>query len=253
MGTVGNGDGWPDSGQPDGLPDLPAEWGRVVIPDDPAELAAEAEIVRQDLRREHHLRARRGYPPAFGHPADAEPASVRLLLLIMSVALLATLTSLLAVVWQANQRPPGIPRASAGGGTPSRTLPALELVDAGGSTVGLRSLLPAVLILTEGCTCTEVIAQAAAAAPAGVTVVPVTSGRSAPSSLAVRALPPAASVRALADPTDELHSFLTGVTPQPGTATVLLVALSGEVVRVLPGVTSVEDYRNELLLLLPSR
>ena len=40
MGTLGN-----------GLPDLPPEWGEVVIPDDPAELDEEAEVVRKELRR----------------------------------------------------------------------------------------------------------------------------------------------------------------------------------------------------------
>src|SRR3954463_12808252 len=49
MGTRrdGNGNGWP----PDGLPDLPPEWGTVIIPDDLSELAEESSRVRRELRR----------------------------------------------------------------------------------------------------------------------------------------------------------------------------------------------------------
>ena len=35
-----------------GLPDLPPEWGKIYIPDDAAELDAEAELVRKDLKKE---------------------------------------------------------------------------------------------------------------------------------------------------------------------------------------------------------
>ena len=53
------GDLRPDNGSPPddgggsqsrGLPDLPPEWGTIVIPDDPAELADEAEALRRELR-----------------------------------------------------------------------------------------------------------------------------------------------------------------------------------------------------------
>ena len=43
--------GWPsDGGSPDDLPDLPEEWGVIVIPDDLSELSDEVEAVRAELR-----------------------------------------------------------------------------------------------------------------------------------------------------------------------------------------------------------
>src|SRR3954470_5188308 len=45
MGTQGgNGGSWPPEGggPPDDLPEIPPEWGVVVVPDDPGELADEA-------------------------------------------------------------------------------------------------------------------------------------------------------------------------------------------------------------------
>ncbi|GAB3967749.1 hypothetical protein [Plantactinospora veratri] len=103
MSTSADGDGRPDNGPFDGVPDLPADWGRIVIPDDPAELAAEAAQIRRELR----LRARRdGWRRRLGlRTTTAGPAPLRLCLLILSVALLATLTSLFAITWPNPQRP----------------------------------------------------------------------------------------------------------------------------------------------------
>jgi len=39
-----------DGGTPDGLPELPEEWGVIVIPDDLSELADEVRAVRAELR-----------------------------------------------------------------------------------------------------------------------------------------------------------------------------------------------------------
>ena len=48
-GAGGNG-GWaPDGGTPDDLPDLPDEWGVIVIPDDLSELCDEVEAIRTEL------------------------------------------------------------------------------------------------------------------------------------------------------------------------------------------------------------
>src|SRR6476469_613170 len=90
VGTLGN-----------GLPDLPPEWGKVEIPDDAAELDAEAEIVRKDLRREAKVARRRAlrsrWRRRFGLPPridDPEEPSLLLPLLVLGVALLVTLLSL---------------------------------------------------------------------------------------------------------------------------------------------------------------
>src|SRR5262245_40981798 len=108
MGTLGggNGDGRsPDNGgQPEGLPGLPPEWGTIVIPDDPAELAGEADEVRKELGREiRRNRWRRRFGLAIGPSGETQP-SLGLPLLIMSIAILATLTSLFVVAWPGSSR-----------------------------------------------------------------------------------------------------------------------------------------------------
>jgi hypothetical protein len=252
MGSSGNGDGWSDGvGPPEGLPDLPPDWGPIVIPEDAAELAAEAAQLRRELRRDARRaawRRRLGLPTTAGGLP-----TLRLPLLLMLIAIMATLTSLFAVIWPGPSRQSG-GRTPTGGpvpsGTPGRprgnSLPALDLIGEKGDPVSLRGLLPAVIILVDGCDCADEIDAAGHAVPPGVTVVALTSGRTSASPLpALR--PPAITtpIRTLADPTGELRAFLQ-MTPRPGAATVLLAARSGEVTRVVPTVGSVEDYRADL-------
>ena len=54
MGSLSdNGGSWPpDGGVPDRLPDLPPEWGDIVIPDDLSSLASEVATIRAELHRE---------------------------------------------------------------------------------------------------------------------------------------------------------------------------------------------------------
>jgi hypothetical protein len=242
MGTPGNTDGCPDNaGPPDGLPGLPADWGSIVIPDDPAELAAEAALVRRELRQ----RARRGaWRQRLGLAPDGGISALRLSLLIMPLALLAALTSLFAVVWPGQLRQPTASRTSSGG-SPGRTLPALDLVDANATPVALRGLLPAVILLIDSCACADQVTAATRAVPAGVTVITVTSGQSRPSPLPSPPPMVTGPLHALADPAAELRGFLQ-VTAQPGTATAVLVARSGEIVRILPVLTSSADYQADL-------
>ncbi|MFG1881228.1 hypothetical protein [Micromonospora sp. NPDC049102] len=222
--------GKPDAeghGPPDGLPDLPPEWGRIVVPDDASTLASEAAQVRRELRR------------ATGRHAGRRALALPLLVLL--VAVLTTLTGLLAVTWpragRSTDRPtpaPSTPPTPLAG----RALPALDLVDAGQTPVPLRGLLPAMIILVDDCGCPDVVTEAVAAAPAGVTVVTVTEGR------AVATAPPLDGVRALADPAGGLRSFLG-----PGAANALLVGRTGVVTRVLPGVGPVDAYQDDLTAL----
>ncbi|MEH1055786.1 hypothetical protein V6U89_11315 [Micromonospora sp. CPCC 206171] len=239
--------GMPDAeghGPSDGLPDLPPEWGRVVVPDDASALAEEAEQLRRELRRQAAGARRRGRfgltPRADGRPPLALPA------LILVVALLTTIGGLLAVTWprspRGTERPTVLPYPSAAstGTLTGRPLPALDLVDAGQSPVPLRRLLPAMIILVDACACAEQVAAAAAAAPAGVSVVTVTGDRTVgPDPV------PGGPVRALADPAGGVRAALH-LDPRPGIATALLVDRSGTVQRVIPDLAIAGDYRADL-------
>ncbi|MCX5068010.1 hypothetical protein OOJ91_19390 [Micromonospora lupini] len=226
--------GKPDAeghGPPDGLPDLPPEWGRVVVPDDASALAGEAAQVRRELRRAAGRHT--------GHRALTLP------LLVLLVALLTTLAGLLAVTWPRAGR--GTDRPSPAPATPpvaltGRALPALDLVDASQAPVPLRGLLPAMIILVDGCPCPERVVEAAAAAPHGVAVITVAGGRT------VETPPAANGVRTLADPAGGLRAFV-GQAARPGTLTALLVDRAGVVTRVLPDLGSVETYRQDLTAL----
>jgi hypothetical protein len=76
-------------------------------------------------------------------------------------------------------------------------------------------------------------------------VVAVSTGRSAPSPAPGQSPAGAGPARSLADPAGKLRDFLQ-ITSQPGTATTVLAARSGEVVRVVPATGSLADYPAEL-------
>ncbi|MDQ7910677.1 hypothetical protein RB614_39895 [Phytohabitans sp. ZYX-F-186] len=250
---MGNGNGGtpPEGGgRPEGVPDLPPEWGTVVIPDDLSELAEESAAIRKDLRRrarQDTWRRRLGWPVRGG----TGQSSLRIPLLIMAVAVLATLASLFAVTWPGRQQPlpPPVARQSGSAPMPSRTMPALDLIDVDGSPVSLRGLLPAAVMLTDGCDCTRLVADTAAAAKPGVTVVMVTKSSAPPPRASTPRGPGtgAASVRMLADPTGELRGSLQLGTQGTGqVATVLLVARTGEIISTVPAAQTIEQFRGDL-------
>jgi hypothetical protein len=252
MGTRGNGNGGSphDGGGPsDGVPDLPPEWGTVIIPDDPSELAEEIAAVRRDLQRQARREAwrrRLGRAPRAGKGSET---SLRVPLMIMSIAVLATLTSLLAMIWPGQRLEPAVEHTAVA--TPSPVVPALDLIDVDGSPVSLRGLLPAAVLLTDGCECADLVADTATAARAGITVITVT-GAAAPTPRASTPRAPefgTAVVRTLADPTGELRGQLRLGTP--GTAAiVLLVSGTGEIRRTVAATTSIEDFRADLAVLV---
>jgi hypothetical protein len=266
----GDGGGWPpDGGTPDELPDLPPEWGHVVIPDDASALADEAAAVREELRRERRrYRWRRLL-------RRGRRAGLRAPVLVMATAVLVTLASLLTVAWPGLTRPLTVQRTagstatSTATRTPGRTLPALDLIAADDQIVALRSLLPAVILLVDSCRCDDLVTATAAAVRVDTTVVTVTTRR--PSAAATTAVvPPAApgppgtaagargaatpvvphagpagTPRRLVDPAAELrHNFDL---PAPdGTAAALLVARDGTIVRTVPRTASLDDFRPDL-------
>lgn len=248
MNVPGSGDMWPEGRSHDPVPGLPPEWGEIVIPDDPAELAEEAEAVRRELG----LPAHPGLPAPAPRQSAATLAALRPVVLTMTVAVLTMLVSLLVVAWPGAPRQPAVqrPPATGGstgptGGSAGRSLPALELVDERGNAVPLRGLLPAVIIVLDGCTCAEQIRTVARVAPATVTVAAVTIGRTVPQPVAVPA------VRALADPASELRELLQGSEAR-GTAQALLVARSGAIVRTLASLDDPDLYGNDMAALATS-
>lgn len=248
MGTLGggNGDGRPadNGGQPEGLPDLPPEWGTIVIPDDPAELAGEADEIRRELRREiRRSRWRRRFGLTLRPAGESQP-SLGLPLLIMSIAVLATLTSLFVVAWPGT-RPrvdPGVTASPA-----NLPIPRLVLQDGSGNPVLINDLMPTVILMVEGCLCTELVAETVRITPPGVAVLAVDrtvpSLAPAPSGAPTRPTP-------LADRDGALRSSL-GLGQPGGAATVVLVRRDGNW-RTVPAVRSVDQIRGPLAEFLQS-
>lgn len=251
MGTLGGGNGgnWPPDGSD--LPEIPAEWGPVVIPDDPAALAAESAQVRIELRDQLRRRRWQRRLRWLAGPNRAGQRFARLPLVLLCVAVLATLTSFLTFGYAGAPRGSGAARTEpagtdpAGTRSPPRTVPALDLLDAQGQAVSLRALLPSAILLTDGCACTDLIGATVAATPPGVSVLVVD-----------KQVPPGPAsgrvhVRGLADPTGELTALLGG-RPGLGRAGALLVARDATVARALTATVSIADYREDLRL-LPAR
>jgi hypothetical protein len=116
--------------------------------------------------------------------------------------------------------------------------------------VSLRSQLPAVVLLTDGCNCAQLVADTTAAVRADIVVITVTSGTTAPAFAGAppaRAAPQAQgkTVRALRDPTGELRKNVN-LAPADGTAAALLVNGSGKIVRKVARTATIEDLRPDL-------
>lgn len=239
MGTLrgDNGGGRPPDGG--GLPDLPPEWGTVVIPDDLAELDDEATTIRREVRREvrrNRWRRRLGRPAVYALPDDDSPA-LGLPLLIMAIAIIATLTSLFAIAWPAhsNRTPPAAQPSAAS----ASTVPDVMLVNAAGEQFRLRESLPAVILLVDGCACDQLVTQTAAAVNPAVAVLVV--GRTLPTLPA--GLPAGARVIAATDK----EGALSAAYPRTGVsgATAVVVGRSGAVIGKAPA-TTVNDFRQYL-------
>jgi hypothetical protein len=247
MGTLGGGNGGgrpPDNGgQPEGLPGLPPEWGTIVIPDDAAELAQEADEIRRQLRRQarrERWRRRLGLPAG---PNGTGQPSLGLPLLIMSIAIMATLTSLFAVAWPGGGRTIG---TSTGQSAPAqqRAAAVLDVIlqDRTGTPVRIRELFPAVILLIDGCVCTDLVTATERITAPGVAVLAVDT--IAPS-LAPATTGTSVAARPLADRTGQLRAVLA-LTPAGGSASVVLIRRDGAVAHTVPATRTVDAFRNEL-------
>jgi len=244
-----NGGGWPsDGGSPDDLPDLPEEWGVIVIPDDLSELADEVAAVQAELHlAQSTTRWRRFLARSYVRRIAA--AGVRAPVLIISMAILVTVASLFASAWPGPDRSPSTQKTASTTDDSGDVLPALELIGTDGAHVPLRAQVPAVILLTDGCDCTQLIADTTTAVRPQITVVTVTSGTapSAGGTPPTGAAPQAQgkTVRTLRDPTGELRNSLHLEAPD-GTAAAVLVDGDGNIVRTVKRTATVEDLRPDL-------
>ncbi len=246
-----NGGGRPnDGGSPDDLPDLPEEWGVIVVPDDLSELADEVAAVRAELQltRPRTRWERFAARPAVRRLRRIGAAGVRAPVLIVLMAVLVTLASLFASAWQGPARSPAAQRTATTIDGRSDTLPALELVGTDGQTVALRGRLPAVVLLTDGCDCARLVADTTAAVRPDIAVVTVTSARPSAGTVPPTGATPQAqgkTVWALRDPIGELRSTV-GLSEPDGTAAALLVDRGGAILQTVRRTTSIEDLRPHL-------
>ncbi|GAA4933008.1 hypothetical protein [Actinoplanes utahensis] len=253
-GASDNGGRPPGGESPDDLPDLPEEWGVIVIPDDLSELADEVEAVRAELHTDAPLDGwqRLTRRPAVRRLRRLSALLVRAPALIIAVAVLVTVASLFASAWPGPARQPVTQRTSGSTDTTADSLPALDLVGTDGHMVAVRGNLPAVLLLTEGCDCATLLADTVAAVDPGVKVLAVTTARASASPVATPLLPTSRAPRAdgksvtlLQDPTDTLRAHLR-LGPPDGTAAVVLVNRLGDIVRIHPRTASIETIRPDL-------
>jgi hypothetical protein len=240
MGTLRGDNGGERSPDGGGLPDLPPEWGVVVIPDDAAELDREAAQLRRELRRkarQSRWRHRLGMPANPSRAGDDDTPALGLPLLIMSIAIIATLTSLFALAWPGRPGQPKLGAPAVASAAPS-DLPDMTLTDAGGAAVRLRDMLPAVVLIVDGCTCPDLVKAAADSTPAKVAVLVV--AQKVPSLPAD--LPAGRTVRAIADPAGTLRSTYVGSLPV-STVVAILVKSGGKVLQVVQSATATDITR----------
>jgi hypothetical protein len=246
MGSFREGEGTPPSDN-GGVPDLPPEWGVVVIPDDPSELDRESLALRRQRRRSMRRakwRRRLGLPARTG--AEDENPPVGTPLLIMAIAIVAALTSLFAITLST--------RAGSGTTTTTQTAAApsftpqmmdLALPDAAGKPVSLQQNRPAVILVLDGCLCEQLIQDTVKAAPTKVHVLVV--DRKIPT------LPAGVTALALADSQQALLATY-GAGPdrnanQARQVTAMLVNASGNVIRTFSHANAIADFRDALTAL----
>jgi hypothetical protein len=239
-----------DGGAPDDLPELPEEWGVIVIPDDLEELADEVRAVQAELAisapysRWERFKVR----PGVRRLRRIAGVGVRAPVLIISMAVLVTVASLFASAWPGPSRSPATQRTANNTQEPGDALPSLELLDREGKAVALRGQLPAVILLTDGCACTDLIKDTVTAVRPEIAVVTVsairpTKGTTPPTGAAPQ--PQGKNVRELRDPTDELRRYLKLAAPD-GTAAAVLVDRGGKIIRTEARTASVEAFKADL-------
>ena len=247
MGSFREGEGTPPSDN-GGVPDLPPEWGVVVIPDDPSELDRESLALRRQRRRSMRRakwRRRLGLPARTG--AEDENPPVGTPLLIMAIAIVAALTSLFAITLSTRAGSGTTTTAQRPAASPVRPeMMNLSLPAVTGGQVNLQKSVPAVILVLDGCTCSQLIQDTVKAAPAKVKVLVV--DRNVPTL-------PAGAATAVAL-TDSQQALLATYGAGPdrnaspaGQVTAILVDKSGNVIRTFSHANGIGDFRDALTAL----
>lgn len=237
MAGAGDDRGWSsDGGSSDDLPDLPEEWGVIVIPDDLSELDDEVEAIRAELRLtgEPTRWARFADRPAMRVARRFAATTLRAPVLIISLAVLVTVASLFASAWPGPPRQPAAQRTAAATGTHGDSLPALELVGADGQNVPLRGRLPAVILFIEKCDCARLVSDTVDRVRPHITVITVVAPGVAAGTAGTPptgAAPQAQgkTVRVLHDPAGQVRDQL-GLAEPDDTAAVLVVDSGGTII-----------------------
>ncbi|WP_433371505.1 hypothetical protein ACQPZX_47615 [Actinoplanes sp. CA-142083] len=248
--------GWThDGGSSDDLPDLPEEWGVIVIPDDLSELSDEVDAVRAELRLAAKPTRWRRFAnrPGMRRLRKVATAAVRAPVLIISMAVLVTVASLFASAWPGPPRQPVTQRTANTTDDHIGTLPALELIGADGQTVPLRGQLPAVILLIDGCDCAGLVSDTIATVPPEIAVVTI-SNATATAAVKGGGTPPTGAtpqaqgktVRVLQDPSGSVRTELKISKADDGTAAALLVDKGGSIVRTVPRLAAVDEIRPDL-------
>ena len=141
-------------GSPRPVAGLPPEWGRIIIPDDAAELDHEAARIRRELRGAGRRHRWTGQGSLFRAPIT-----------IVLLTLLLALSSLFSIMGPLGRSPQTVEPDT------DLSLREISLIDERGLAVRIGDHLPAVVLLLDGCPCVELGNTVAAAAPAGVSVL----------------------------------------------------------------------------------
>lgn len=162
-------------------------------------------------------------------------------MLIMSIAIIATLASLFTIAWpDRSNKETGASHPSTAAAGDFAPVPDVTLHMPTG-TLQLHSTLPAVVLLVDGCACGDLISQTAQAVGPGVTVLAVAhSLPTLPSPL-----PAGRKVIAASDEDSRLRAAY-GTSPLTTGVIALLVKNTGEVVAAVTKVQSVESFRGDL-------
>jgi hypothetical protein len=230
-----------------GLPDLPPEWGTIIIPDDPGALDDEGAPIRRQFRRtaiRRRWRRRLHLRPEPARRTTDDSPGLAVPLLIMTIAIIATLVSLFAVAW-----PGHAPKTTPKVGSPTTAPPAVTLTgvslqDADGKPVGLVEVAPAVVLLVDGCSCEQLIRSTVDAAAAAKDTIKVVVVATRPPTLPGR-LDPKVTVRSLADPNSSLRASVPALAGDRTTAAVL-VDYHGKLVKAVRSVTTPDPFASEL-------